>query len=134
MNAIPQELDWVGKRAACTIAKVFNELCDGIMSDVAAINTARAGESLFSADMHSDGSTIFVGQPGRIPRRRVTIGTGHDQLVVVQEWNKEQWSASIGLNDEGRCILRLDDGTELEQWQFRKKALEGLFFDGKEQL
>ena len=133
MSMIPQELNWVEKRAACTIARVFNELCDGIMSDVAAINKALGPNSLFSADMHSDGSTIFVGQPGRIPRRRVNVGTGHDHIVVVQEWNREQWSASIGLNNEGRCILRLDDGTELEQWQFRKKALEDLFFGDKEQ-
>jgi hypothetical protein len=129
MNTIPQKLDWVEKRATCTIARVFNELCDGIMNDVAAINKALGSNSLFSADMHSDGSTIFVGQPGQIPRRRVTIGTGQDQIVVVQEWKGEQWSASIGLNNEGRCILRLDDGTELEQWQFRKKALDSLFFD-----
>jgi len=36
--------------------------------------------------------------------------------------------ATVGLNDEGRCILRLEDMTELEQWQFRKRALESLFF------
>lgn len=135
MSTIPQELNWVGKRAACTIAKVFNQLCDGITNDVAVVNAARglAGDSQFSATMHSDGSTIFVGQPNRIPRRRIIVGAGDGRIVVEQDWNRQRWSASIGLNNEGRCTLRLDDGAELEQWQFRKKALESLFFDDKEQ-
>jgi hypothetical protein len=51
-----------------------------------------------------------------------------NRIVVKEEWRKKTWSVAIGLNNEGRCTLRLDDGTELEQWQFRKMALSGLFF------
>ena len=63
-----------------------------------------------------------------VPRATVIVGIQNDRLTVFQDWDKKSWSASVGLNREGRCILKLEDGTELEQWQFRKKALEGLFF------
>jgi hypothetical protein len=129
MSAIPQVLNWVEKRAACTVAAVFNQLCDGIIDDVEAINSVRQldDDDRFSADMHSGGTTIFVGQSNRIPRMRLTIGVASNRIEVRQEWDGVTWFASVGLNDEGRCILRFDD-KEWEQWQFRKKALEGLFF------
>lgn len=129
MNTMPQELNWVEKRASCTIAKVFNQLCDGIAKDVAAINTARqlSNDSQFMAQLTSDGSAVVVGQPNIIPRRRTIISAANDRIAVNQEWNGEQWSVTVGLNNEGRCVLRLNEA-ELEQWQFRKKALEGLFF------
>jgi phage major head subunit gpT-like protein len=113
---VPQELNWVEKRAACTVGMVFNQLCDEIQKDATSVNTIQQlpEGSQFMAQMHSDGSTIFVAQPNRI--------------VVKEEWRKKTWSVAIGLNNEGRCTLRLDDGTELEQWQFRKMALSGLFF------
>jgi hypothetical protein len=130
MSTAPQELNWVEKRASCTIAKVFNQICDGIGTDVEVLNSVRqlSEESQFSVNMHSDGSTIFIGQPNQIPRARVVVGAKANRIVVTQEWDGKEWSATVGLNDDGRCILKLEDGTELEQWQFRKRALEGLFF------
>lgn len=135
MSTVPQELDWVEKRAACIAATVFNQLCDGIVSDVEAVNSTRDLSEFdkFSADMHSSGTTIYVGRPNRIPRVRIAIGIVGDEIGVQQEWaGGLKWSASVGLNDEGRCILKVKDDagkeTELEQWQFRKRALESLFF------
>lgn len=130
MSTVPHELNWVEKRAACTVATVFNQLCDGIKTDVEAINAALhlTEENLFQAAMHSDGTTIIVGQLNVIPRKRLYVGTNEGRIQVFQEWDKTKWSATIGLNDEGRCTLRLDSVQELEQWQFRKKALGGLFF------
>jgi hypothetical protein len=132
MNNIPQELDWVKKRADCTIAKVFNQICDGISDDARAVNSARglAGDSQFLAEMAGEGTAMFVAQPNRIPRTRVIVRLDSATIVVERErqYQREAWEVTVGLNNEGRCILRLDEGTELEQWQFRKKALEGLFF------
>jgi hypothetical protein len=134
MSAVPPDLKWVEIRAACTVANVFNQLCDGVKDDVFAINTTRgfAGENVFKADLHSSGTTIFVGQPNRLPRRRVAIGVVGDRIEVEQEWEGGlHLSASIGLNNEGRCVLKMKEAEkeiELEQWQFRKMALENLFF------
>jgi hypothetical protein len=130
MSPIPEELNWVEKRAACTVATVFNQLCDKIRDDVQAFNSIfqLAESNRFQADVHSSGTTIVVGQPNEVPRKRIYIGIVKDRIQVLHEWDKTKWEVSVGLNNEGRCTLRLDDRTELEQWQFRKKALEGLLF------
>ena len=132
INNIPHELDWVVERSACTVAKVFNQICDGIIQDVDAFNSIRqlGADSQFRADMNPKGNAIAVAQPNQIPRARVLIGVAQERIAVHEEWNGKKWSVTVGLNDEGRCILRLDEKTELEQWQFRKKALESLFFGG----
>lgn len=129
MITIPKELNWVDKRAACAIATVFNQLCNGITADVEAANSARQLSEIdrFSAAMHSTGTVIFVGRPNRTPRARVIVGVVDDRIEVHQEWDGGNWNVTVGLNEEGRCILWLD-GKEMEQWQFRKKALEELFF------
>src|SRR5258708_5596645 len=131
MNTVPQELDWVSKRATCTIGHVFNKLCNEIEGDVSTINTARglSEGNVFLASMSQSGFSIVVGQSNRVPRRVAVIGIDENRITVEQKWNGgEQWGVTVGLNDEGRCTLRLEDSTELEQWQFRKRALEGLFF------
>ena len=130
MSTVPQELNWVEKRASCTIDRVFNQLCDGIKDDVNTVNSVLQLRDYdkFQANMHSSGTTIIIGQPERVPRKRMYVGIVGERIQVSQEWDGNKWDVSIGLNNEGRCILRLDESTELEQWQFRKKALEGLFF------
>jgi len=130
MSTIPQELDWVSKRAACHVEQVFHELCAEIMKDVEAVNLARKLKEydLVSANILSDHSTIVIGQPMHVPRVVVKIGIVGDAIMVSDDSRKTDWIAKASLNCEGRCILKLDDGTELERWQFRKRALGHLFF------
>jgi hypothetical protein len=129
-NNIPRELTWVERRAACTAAQIFNELCSGIENDVNVINAARklSDENRFSADMMQTGTAIAIGQSRIVPRKRVIVALSGQEIEVHDEATPLEWSATVALNDEGRCILKLEDGSEIEQWQFRKKALETLFF------
>jgi hypothetical protein len=132
MNTIPQELNWVERRGACTASKVFEQLIKGIENDVATINKMRGlNEQRFTAELLSDGSTLVVGQINIEQRRRVKVGISQSKIVALEEGiSRKTVTASIGLNNEGRCILKLEDEakTELEQWQFRKIVLEGLLF------
>jgi hypothetical protein len=130
MSTIPQDLNWVQKRATCSAAQMFNELIKGINDDVAVLNSTRnlPTDQRYGADMTRDGTTVAVGQYGTTTRRRVLIGIVGDEIEVRDDTKQSKWRAQVKLNHEGRCMLRLEDGTDLEQWQFRKKALEGLFF------
>ena len=130
MNGIPQELAWVERRAACNLAEVFHQLCMEIADDIIAINGLRPKELCFKQESLSDGS-IVIGQPMRTPRVTVMIGIVDREIMVRNQLKREEWSATVGLNDAGRCVLRLRNGSELETWQFRKKALEELFFGDK---
>jgi hypothetical protein len=130
LNVVPQELDWVSKRAACTIGQVFNKLCNEIEGDVSAINTARnlVDMDRFFIDNTGDGRTIIIGQPSRLPRVVVKIGVVGNEIEVQDEATQIRWRVGIGLNNEGRCVLRDSDRIEMENWQFRRSTLEPLFF------
>jgi hypothetical protein len=130
-SIIPQELNWVEKRAACTAPEVFHQICEGVIGDAAAVNAVRQlpVDAMFKVDTLHDGVTIVVGQLGRSPRIVVRFALIDNRIMVTHHpASKPEWYAAVSLNNEGRCTLRLEDSTELEQWQFRKKALEGIFF------
>jgi hypothetical protein len=135
MSAIPPELNWVEKRAACSVQQVFSELVRGIDNDVAVLNQVRQipDQTRFVAEMLSDNSTVVVGQVNVSPRIRVKIGIVGDRVETSGEVGAGTLSARVALSNVGRCVLVLGDGTELEQWQFRKMALERLFFSDKGQ-
>ena len=130
MSTIPQDLNWVEKRAACKIAEVFHALCIEIANDIIAINGIKYKELYFKQESLRDG-TIVIGQPNGAPMLTVSIGIINQQITVQDQATPDRWSVRVGLNNEGRCTLKLEDGTELEHWQFRKKALEELFFGDK---
>lgn len=136
MSTIPPELNWVEKRDACSVQQVFNELVRGIDNDVAVVNQLKKipGQTRFVAEILSDNSTVVVGQINIPARVRVKIGIVGDRIETSGEVGTVVLSARVTLNNAGRCMLVLDDDTELEQWQFRKMALEGLFFGDKRQL
>ena len=135
LPVIPRELDWVSKRAACSVRTIFKELVEGIENDVISINgTLNEYEDKFAATMLSDNATIVIGKQGfSRAYSRVKVGISDKSIVAVDEAAKNTITATVSLNTEGRCVLRLaPDGTQIEQWQFRMMALQSIFFgDGK---
>jgi hypothetical protein len=147
---IPRDLDWVSARAACTVAQMFNELRTGIENDIAKYteimqppDQERVTAELLAApqwqflapqaELGEKGASIAIGRPKKIPNRRVFVAVVGNEIRVYDDALRPVMSASVGLNKEGRCILRLKDDTvtELEQWQFRKMVLETVLFGDK---
>lgn len=132
---IPQDLNWVEKRASCSAGSMFADLQAGIENDVATINrvTTSAPDNpyRFMTQLTSDGKTLVVGQAGGGPRVKLSAYQG--RIWVQDEINQLKWSARVTFSNEGRCLLKRDDGSELEQWQFRKMALHDLFFEKEEE-
>ena len=133
MSTIPQELNWVEKRAACTSDTIFPQLVNGIKEDIKARNAISSGTT-FAAELTNNKSALVIGEIGTWAREeRVRIFPLGNKIEVRDEIKAAKFSAEVFLNDEGRCKLRLEGGVELEQWQFRRMALESLFFGIKEQ-
>jgi hypothetical protein len=133
MSTIPQDLNWVEKRAACSADQVFRELQTGIENDIAYRNAIRGTGPLvtgnFIAQLTSDGKVLIVAEEGPWSKGRLKIFAMDGRIEVRNEIANTNWAAKVIFSDEGRCKLKLeDDGRELEQWQFRKLALESLFF------
>ena len=128
MSTIPTELNWVEKRAACTSDLIFLQLVNGIKEDVKARNITGSSANLV-AELTSDKRVLIVGETGTWARKeQVKVFSLEGKIEVRDEIKNTKFFAEVFLNNEGHCKLRLEDSTELEQWQFRRMALEGLFF------
>ena len=136
---IPRELDWVAARANCTAFEIFSQLRTEVERDVET-RTARSQDLdqslrrtfLFSAHDATTFSVLRNGlpEPSQIQFRLV------DQTIIVKDaQNKTMMSAVLSLDDAGDCVLRVAESDKgpldltLQKWQFRRRALEALFFD-----
>ena len=129
---IPKELDWVSERSKCAAFEIFVQLRIEVEKDVA------TRQALEPPDHHSfkteftfrnSSSDIFCVLRGGMRKPSVVqFRLEGESIAVRDESNKTVMRATLGLNELGECILRLEDNIELRTWQFRHKALEKLFF------
>lgn len=123
---LPSEFDWVRARAACSLHVVFKELHLGVQNDVQSMGPLAAGQVRFSVTALMRGRFSVVREEGE-SSDSVTFALAEGSITVRDDENAIITTATITLNDRGECKLKT--GTdELEQWQFRRRALEKLFF------
>lgn len=134
MEEVPHELDWVKERASCTIQKMFSQLQLAIDEDIKSINQIRKlpEHSAFETSMSSDGESFLVKRSEAI-RPFVRFAIEGDSIKVSDDAGALKLEYRIILSNEGRCKLT-EHGSELEQWQVRKTALEGLFFPSQTRI
>lgn len=63
MSTIPQELNWVEKRAACTSETIFLQLANGVQEDIKARN-AIASDTTFAAELTNNKRALVIGEIG----------------------------------------------------------------------
>ena len=125
MASLPSNFDWVKARAECSVNVVFKSICVGIENDVAARNALPGVGSPFVAKYEGDELIVFKNIQRspfftfRQTENGIEVINGHTKAVRL--------SASLTLNDDGECRLKIGD-KECEFWQFRRRALEELFF------
>ncbi|MGB6686324.1 MAG: hypothetical protein WBE76_00610 [Terracidiphilus sp.] len=127
-SMIPLELNWTKLRAKCSASAMFKNLQLGIENDIATFNSIpmRYPHEGFASGLTSDGSTFIVARRERIGPRVVFFIKG-EKIEIRDEVTTKNYVASVTLNDEGRCKLKIED-REMELWQVRRLALESLFF------
>lgn len=136
------DFDWVKHRAKCTAASMFEQLKGAVQKDVEtrdALDAAK-GELDFSYTRKerpgfsfSANGDSFYAQAQSSRGRHVVLFVLLDDRIVVTRNDAAFLEATVGLCDDGQCRIHLKDDPEkrgpLEQWQFRRRALESLFFD-----
>ncbi len=125
------EFDWVSARSACSAAKVFHEIREGVESDVTKRNQQRRNEEgnyQFSCTAKGNYLIVSLGGQGVILNKRRKFILDADGVVNVEDdEGNVMLAAELTLNDNGDCRLKVN-GQEKEFWQFRRMALEGLLF------
>lgn len=129
MGTAPQQFDWVKARAKCSLRKVFADLHLQVREDVRIANELPENsqrKAPFEVVPNDGGDAFTVRREGTI-RPTVTFRLESECIIVDSDFNSSGWEFCVGLNDEGRCVLRDKEG-EYEQWQVRRMTLEMLLF------
>ncbi len=124
--SLPADFNWVNARAACSLPVVFKELQLGVQNDIQTMESLAAGQARFSITALMRGRFSVVRDEKGFPDS-VTFALENGAITVRDDENAVIATATVTLNDKGECKLKT--GTdELEQWQFRRRTLEKLFF------
>jgi hypothetical protein len=122
-----ENFDWVGARANCSLAQVFKQLELGARNDVDAANMKRTPQDRYKFSVSAEHGRFSVTRESNdaLPLS-VDFSLERTEIVACMG-NEIKVKAIIALNNEGRCMLKVND-EELEQWHVRRMALEDLFF------
>jgi len=119
------DLDWVTARHQCSLDSIFNQLATQVQADVETRKALSSGTPLRCDVENHVISVILEGIPGMADS--VHFCKTESGIEVWDKNRKHMFVGTPTLNDEGECRLKVK-GEEKELWQFRKMALEDLFF------
>jgi hypothetical protein len=129
MNDNPSKpnFDWVSARSRCSLMQVFETLKLQVQEDVDIRTKLRPAlaEYGFKFLPNADRFTVYL--EANRPHWSVVFTLTDKQIEVRDQDNNLLIEATVTLNDEGECRLRVK-GEEREFWQVRKMALERLFY------
>jgi hypothetical protein len=129
MTDAPRDFDWVKARANCSSAQVFTELRLGVEDDILEINKIRGSSSDTVAHLAQNGNgNTFKVWRGESPEPSIKFRMVSGRIEVLDGNGTITASYEVSFSEEGRCVLVASDGQK-EQWQVRRAALEGLFFN-----
>ena len=124
------DFDWVTERANCSTQKVFRSLELGVKADVDKRNAVRQnGEPKWDTTSSAERFSAFRdGGDGWSPLV-VEFAIEGDRIDVCHNGG-HVFGAKLTINNKGQCRLKVQgQELELEEWQFRRRALEDLFFE-----
>jgi hypothetical protein len=125
----PNNFDWVTVRHECSIRSMYEALKADILSDIEIANgkIKSSVPGKFDSVERANSLRVFFNSI-YLDGPSIVFGFSNTEIKILDgATGKDMFSLTIGLNDEGECRFILD-GKELDSWQVRRKALEGLFF------
>lgn len=127
------DLEWVIERANCCPFAVFRKLQIETEKDVDLRNGLTPLPLVGQFKLEPDtGEAFSVSKANQHGTRVESVQFRCDKSgISVRRDNKTFLEATLTLNDDGECRLRVKDketDLALTTWQFRKRALENLFF------
>jgi hypothetical protein len=126
-NAKPT-FDWVTRRSACSLAKVFATLRQQVEEDVKTRNGLRPNYAPYEFSLTEDTADFTVHLKAKEIQRSVTFSLGEHAILVRGDDKKgAMFQVTVTFNDHGACTL-LANEEEREFWQIRRMALEDLMF------
>jgi hypothetical protein len=121
------EIKWVKRRSECSASVMFAKLKLEIEQDVNERQALRPPLCPYGFTLVTKSPMFSVLRQSNRPVKSITFCIENEEVIVKNSDGDMVLKASLTLNDEGECKFKID-GKERESWQFRKMALEDLFF------
>lgn len=136
MSPSDPNFDWVTARSKCTPAGVLSILQLQSKSDVEKRNSILTAQELqYGINFQiTTGREVFrVARTGIVDNQIdfAMFAQTADGISVSYKDDRLTFAGTLTLSNEGECKLRVASGEEYSFWQFRKLALEPLFFYGE---
>ena len=121
--------DWVTKRSACSLPKIFKDLRVQIEEDVKTRNGLRPNNSPYEFSVTENGADFAVRLIAKDVRKAITFSLADHAISVRDDASNQMFEVTLSFNDGGDCKLYVNE-QERDIWQVRRMALEDLFFLG----
>jgi hypothetical protein len=131
MSQLNPNFDWVTARANCSASEVFKTLETQVKSDVEKRNGLRTSEEMkfdIKFAIESSMQVFRVGVFRDSQRLNYSVFSQIPEGIKVEYKEREPLVGVLTLSNDGECRLRVKDVEEYAFWQFRKLALEPIFF------
>jgi len=124
------DFDWVSARSACCAVSMFESLKREVEKDVIrrveSSKDSPTPKTEFAFKPNGDSFAVIAKMGPAHHTVAFAIEAGERIVVTIDD--RALLESSVTLCDDRICRLKIKDGTELERWQFRRRALEDLFF------
>ena len=133
---IPEAFDWVAERAKCTPFRIFESLRQQVREDMEKRNrlSAETGIVPISYLFQEEArwfAVVRLGTYGHV-LSGVLFSLTPDGITVADAVSRDViCNAALTISDDGNCRLKVG-ANEYNLWQFRKLALQELFFVNRE--
>lgn len=129
VSELSPDFSWVRARAECSVVEAFNRLRLQAQEDVNQRKDLRSSveREWLNFNIVGNGKAFTVGRIVHKTPRSLTFAMTDKGIKVVDENDKLVLEGTLTLGDDGQCRLKVSS-RELEFWQFRRLALEDLFF------
>jgi hypothetical protein len=124
---VDSKFDWVDKRSACSLPKVFKALRLEVEEDVKARNAMRPENSPYEFSVVEDLSDFSVVLKAKDLHRTVTFKFEEHAIIILDPSGNQMFEVTLNFTDEGKCRMKAKEENR-ESWQVRRMALEDLMF------
>jgi hypothetical protein len=127
VEAVKSKFDWVAKRSACTLPKIYKNLHADVEEDIRERNSLRAGDASYEFSIVEKENGFSVVLQALEFQRSVTFMLEDHAILVLDPSGNQMFEVTVNFNDEGKCRLKAKEQNR-ELWQVRRMALEDLLF------
>jgi hypothetical protein len=121
------KFDWVARRAACSLPKVYKALRLDVEEDVRTSNAEREDTSAYEFSIEERGKDFAVVLKAKDFSRSVTFSLEDHAILVLDNSGNQMFEITLNFDDQGRCRMKAKEENR-EPWQVRRMALEDLLF------